>query len=313
MHEYSAVFLEHEEWPEWFTLDFYKGFGRNDPPCLILGIAKEPLYRLVAQLPKYALLDALKKSLEEDDVRADFLSNVDKPWGFGGVLEPFVRQYKSVSHRHLAEYFITIPRIEIDVDVCEDCNGEREIDGMKCLHCMGTGRKTEKEWGVIDRIAATLHVLGVVLDKPDKKLLAEIDTERKQLLSVMTFFGRGNAYISAVLSRSFGDYVRLLSGQELPEVKDAVKSVYLHMFPRRRRYGDFDFHANVHANGQLIINVPGSACSLYVDGFSDSLHEVSGPIKLNCHNVDEHHQQLSLLCGLAALTGSARRSLYSLK
>jgi hypothetical protein len=129
-------------------------------------------------------------------------------------------------------------------------------------------------------------------------------------LSVLTSFGGGSAFISAVLSRPFGDYVRLLSKQELPEVKAAIKSVYLHMFPRYRRFDDFHFRAYVHQHGQLIIDVPGEACGLYVDGMSRSLKEASGPIELDCHNVDSPAQQLTLLSGLAALAGMTRGNLY---
>jgi len=311
VYEYSHVFLEHEEWPEWFTLDFYRGFGRNDPPRLILSIAKEPLRRLIALLPKSPIIHDLKKSLREYDVKGKFLLDIDKPWGFGGVLEPFARRYEFGAHRHLAEYSIAVPRIEKDAGKCENCDGTRkDTDDWECLHCMGSGRKTVMEWGAIDRIAVTLCVLGVVLDKPDKKLLAGINAKQKQLLSVTTFCGRGHAPIRAVLSRPFGDYLRRLSEQKLPEVEAAIKSAHLHMFPRHRRFSDFNFRAGVHANGQLIIDVPGDACGLYVDGFNSCLREVSGPMTLDCHNVDGHHQQFTLLCGLAALTSMARKSVY---
>lgn len=311
MYEYSSVFLEHEDWPEWFTLDFYRGFGRNDPPRLLLGIAKEPLHRFVSELTKAPLLDDLKQGLRDCGAAADFLLDIEKPWGFGGVLEPFVRAYERGAHRHFAEYFVAIPRIERDVGECEDCGGTRRNENdYDCIRCMGTGRGTALEWTVVDRIAATLHILGVILDKPDKKMLAGIDTKRKQLLSVTTAFNRSNAYIGAVLSRPLGDHMRSLSEQELPGVKAATMSAYLHMFPRRHRYSDFSFRAGVHSNGQLIIDIPGDACGLYVDGFSSCLHETSGPMELDCHNVDGHHQQLTLLCGLAALIGMARRDLY---
>ncbi|MBI2025681.1 hypothetical protein HYT04_02765 [Candidatus Kaiserbacteria bacterium] len=261
-------------------------------------------------MPKAPLLDDIKKVLREYDVEGDFLLDIDKPWGFGGVLEPYRRASRDDGHT-LIEYAITIPRIEKDVGVCKDCNGTREVDGMECLHCMRTGRETSHEWDVIDRIGATLHVLGIILDKPGKEMLIGIDTKRKQLLSLRTYLGRGNAFIGATLSRSFGDYIRKLSEQHLPEVKAATKSAYQHMFPRRRQFGDYDFRADVHRNGQLIIDVPGDACGLYVDGMSKSLHEVSGPVELDCHNVDGHHQQLTLLCGLATLTSMARMDLYS--
>jgi len=246
----------------------------------------------------------LKKGLQECGIEVDFLLDVDKPWGFGGILEPH-RQRASSDERHrFIEYSIAIPRLEKDIGECEDCGGKREVDGIECFHCMGTGRKTVIEWNVINRIAATLHVLGFVLNKPDKKLLIGIDTKRKQLLSLQTFFASRNAPIGATLSRAFGDYVRSLSGQELPEVNAAIKNAYLHMFPRRRRFSRFE--SCVYEKGQLIVGIPGDSCGLYVGGTSKSLHEASGPMELDCHNVDGPDQQLTLLCGLAKLAGMAR-------
>ena len=310
MHEFKLVFLEHEDWPEWFTLGFYQGSGRKYPPRLILGIAKEPLHRLVAQLPKYHLIDVCKKGLQECGIEANFLLNIDRPWGFGGVLEPYRWASRDDGHQFV-EYSILIPQVEKDAGKCKNCDGEgRDTDDWECIRCLGTGRERAIELGVLNRITATLQVLMVVLDKPDKELLVGINTKRKQLLSLATSFNRGNAYISAVLARPFGDYVRTLSEQELPEVKAAIKRVYLWMFPQYKRFGDFHYRAYVAQNGQLIIDVPGDACGLYVDGLSDSLHEISGPIERKCHNVDGYHQQLALLSGLAAFTGTARKNLY---
>lgn len=295
------------DWPEWFALDFNPGVGRKDPPRLILGIAKEMLPRLVAKLPEYVLIEHAK--LTADGIETDFGLDTNRPWGFAGVLRPFRRQYETVPHRHLAEYSITIPEVKKDVGTCEECGGEREVDGMDCLRCIGTGRETVLEWGTIDCIAATLAILNDVCYNPPEDWVAGLNARHKQLVSVRTRFDRSHAFIGAVLSQSFGGYVRSLSEQELPEVKAAIKAAYHRTFPKHRRFGDFQFRARVHRNGQLIIDVPGDACGLYVDGFSKSLKESSGPIQLDSHNVDGHHQQLALLSGLAALAGKARKEL----
>lgn len=307
MYEYSHVFLEHEDWPEWFTLDFQPGLGRNDPPRLLLGIARELLLRLPTHLRNFLPADH-KEAFEKRGLDAEFLFDVDKPWGVGGVLVPHRRTSRDDGQK-IVEYSITIPRIEVIAGDCENCGGSGKDTYFNCMRCDGTGKEIVMEWGAVNRIAATLSILGLMLDKPDKELLVGVHTKKKQLLSVTTFFGEGQANITAVLSRSFGDYLRKLSEQDLPEVKAAIKSAYLHMFPRYKRFGDFHFRANVRRNGQLIIDVPGDACGLYVDGFSRSLQETSGPMELDCHNVDGFHQQLALLSGLAALAGMARKSL----
>ncbi len=312
MQELSSVFLDHEDWPEWFTLDLIQGL---DPtvlplplpvPLLILGIAEEPLKRLVVDLQKYSMVDDCKKRLKEYEVEADFLLNINKPWGFAGVLNPYHRQGRT----GIREYAIPIPQVEKDAGVCTTCDGEGYEWDLQwdCLNCNKTGRRTVHDWDAVDCISATLCVLGTILCMPDKKLVARTEAARKQLLTVQTHFERGRALIGATLSGPFSDYLRSLSGQELPEVKAAMRSVYLQMFPRYARFGDSSFKADVHRNGQLIIDVPGNACGLGVDGFSNN--RTSGPLKLHDHNVDGHHQQLTLLCGLAAVSGMARKSLY---
>jgi len=310
MEELSIVFLEREDSPEWFYLDFLPAVGQTAiVPRLLLGIAEDPLQRCLA----FLTADVFTGDLEKD-----FLRDIEKPWGFGGVLEPYSPSHwiegqdiKAVEG--FKEFSIAIPQIEKDIGECQVCGGKKKDRyDLECLHCGGTGRETEMEWRQIDRVAATLSILSeVILDKPDKKLLVDLDTKRKQLLSVCLGFGGGTSrYIGAVLARPFGDYLRSISRQKLPEVQAAIKAAYLQMFPSWKRFNDHSYLARVDANGQLLMDVPGNACSLYVDGFDDCLSKASGSITLHCHNVDGAHQQISLLCGLAALTGMARKKLY---
>lgn len=308
--EYSSVFLECEEWPEWFTLDLITG---RDPsalpldlqvPLLLLGIAEEPLLRFAKDLPDSPVLKDGQERLKECGVNANFFLNIKEPWGFGGVLHPYHRP----GYGGITEYAIPIPRIEKDGGECEACEGTATIEGMNCLHCMGTGRGTVLERDSAACILGTLWILEAILNRPSKELLVGINTEWRQLLSLRTSFDKERYFIGATLSGSFGDYLRTLSNQNLPKVKEAMKRVYLQMFPGYAKFDDFFYKAVVHQNGQLILDVPGNACGLYVDGRSLSLYEASGPMELDCHNVDGYHQQLALLSGLAALCGMARKS-----
>jgi hypothetical protein len=311
MREYSIVFLGLEDWPEWFTLDLVQDLDPTvlplpiPAPLLVIGFAEEPLQRLVGHIRKYQIPDVYKKRLKEYGIETDFLLDTNKPWGFRGMLNPYYRPGQD----GVVEYAIPIPRIERDAGECTYCNDTSEDDD--CSFCSGTGRITESDWDDLDCISATLRVLWAVLETPDKTLIAGIKTSRQQLVSVRTNFERGRAFIGATLSRPFGDYLRLHSRERLREVETALKTVYLHMYPRYARFGDSHYAANVGWNGQLILDVPGNACGLYVEGSSSSLREHSGPMELECHNVDGHHQQLTLLCGLAALCGRARKDLYS--
>ena len=98
MQEFDFVHLGDEDVPEWFTLDLIQGV---DPtvlplsfppvPLLIVGIAERTLLQLVDILPKYSWLDGCQKRLGEYDIMANFLLDIDKPWGFRGVLNPYQR------------------------------------------------------------------------------------------------------------------------------------------------------------------------------------------------------------------------------
>lgn len=310
--EYSSVFLEREEWSEWFTLDLIMG---RDPsalpldlhvPLLLLGIAEEPLLRFIKDLPDSPMLKDGQERLKECGVNVDFFFNIKEPWGFGGVLHPYHRP----GYPGILEYAIPIPRIEKDGGECEACEGTATTEGMDCLHCMGTGRGTMLEWDSAACISGTLWILEFVLNRPDKQLLAGVNTERKQLLSLRTSFDKERHFIGATLSGTFSSYLRSFSKRRFPEVEGALKSVYLQMFPSHGKFGDFFYKAEVHENGRLLLDVPGDACGLYVDGTRLDFDETSRPMQLDCHNVDGCHQQLALLSGLAALCGMARKSLY---
>jgi hypothetical protein len=300
VEELDHVSLEHTDWLEWFYIDFLPAVGKEVPPRLLIGIAEGSLHRLLA----FLVADRLK-----GDIGEDFLTDIEKPWGYGGVLEPYAKK------NDFEEFAVAIPQVEKDVGRCTSCLGKKK-DGYddSCIHCNGTGRETKLDWKQIDLVAATLSVLSeMLLDNPDKKLLVGINTKRKQLLSVCFSFGkeRHQVRIGATLAAPFGDYLRAHSWREFAEVKEATKAAYVQMFPGRdKQFGDSSFQAAVHDYGQPIINVPGDACGLYVDGFDDCLREPSGPMNLTDHNVDGAHQQITLLCGLAALCNMARRELY---
>ena len=304
MNDLKSVFLEAEDWPEWFTLDF-----GVDPPRLLIGINEEVLGRLVPLLQKTPILATFSKQLEENGNDSEFLLDPAKPWGFGGVLTPCKYQH-SDSPDYLAWFSIGVPLVEKDVGVCDDCDGSKEDgEGMNCLRCSGTGRKTVMDWKVAKHIAMTLSSLCFLFQWPDKELVDGLKTNWLQLLSLQTHYEMGCAPLGAILASPFGFYVRSFSNTSLPLVKEAMKNTYLTAFPGYKRFGDYHFDAVIRERGQLSLTVPGDACGLLVDGFDSSLRMRSGYLKLTDHNVDSSIQQLSLVCGLAAFTGMARKAI----
>src|SRR5512147_870614 len=95
MYELSSVFLEAEDWPEWFALDVLPWAGPAGASFLLLGIAKEPLHRLVAKLENAPILKDYTRACRDEGIEEDFFLDVEGPWGFGGILRPY--QYAEVN------------------------------------------------------------------------------------------------------------------------------------------------------------------------------------------------------------------------
>lgn len=308
MDEMPMVSLKLErKWPEWFSLDYSPASGLL-APSLSIGFNKHVLTQFLGNLPE-SYLRILHEELSKCDADTAFLSDPEKLWGFGEVLRP---SWQNPPDKSLAWYHIFIPQIEKETGKkCKECRGKgRNIDlDMDCLRCGGNGKETIMDWKEANRISATLSLLSLLFTNPKKEWFENLQSSRRQLLSFEIFFREGCAPLSAVLSEDFANVLRSISRKELPGVKEALKTSYLHMFLSFGRFDDYHYKAYVQDGGQLILDVPGSACGLYVDGFDMSLMRNSGPMKLDCHNVDTHAQQLSLLCGLAALAGTVRREL----
>lgn len=171
------VHIGHEECPECFTFGLAQGTNHAAPPLLILGVTREVLPRLVADLSKSRMIGTCKELLQECGADAEFLLDTNKPWGFGGVLEPYLRASRDDGNT-LVEYAISIPQVEKDAGICTYCNGTKEDDFGDCLRCEGTGRKTVREQKDVDRIVATLCVLGSATEFPNKEWLVGVSTKR---------------------------------------------------------------------------------------------------------------------------------------
>jgi len=303
--ELEFACLQLEDYPECFTLDFDPGIPENSPRIL-LGVAKNLLDWIINILEKTPVFEQYTKMLGPQGVSSKFLCDTKVPWGFGEVIIP------TKSEGEFMEFSMNIPPVEENAGPCTDCDGsgENKTYGVECIRCMGGGIEWDLDWQRVTCLSATFSLLSTFLHNPHKDILPRLSKNR-QLLSVQTYYSKESSFIGAVLSSSFGSFLRHRSNTDLPYVREATKLAYLKMFPSYARFDERSgYEAYIRDNGQLIINVPGDACGLFVDGFSDSLHENAGPMELSCHNVDSPVQQIALLAGLAALSGKARKILY---
>lgn len=310
MTELTMVSLEVEpHWPEWFSLDYSPSDDHTSTPFLLIGFNRFALGNFIANPPPMRYINILREELVKCEADAVFSSDPGKVWGFGEVIKPY--QQAVTPGDSLTWYHVPIPQVEKETGKkCKACKGKvRDVEtGMDCLFCDRSGKETIMDWKGVHHVCATLSFLSLLFSHPQKTWVENIHTRRYQLLSLEVFFREGCAPLRAVLSEDFGNFLRSRSQTILPHVKEALKTAYLQMVPSYARFDDFHFKAHIYDGGQLILDVPGSACGLYVDGFDESLRSCTGPMKLSDHNVDSGIQQLSLVCGLASLTGIVRKS-----
>lgn len=311
--ELNSYFLVQEDAPEYYTLRF-----DQTTPAIIIGF-HEILYDFfVSEHQKWSLLKDLEKELKSHGYKdVSFADGSSQRMGFGGTLSTALQGQlfdDTKSEKAFKEFVIPIPVLEKEAGKCDSCGGSGEDPDFSngCLRCDGSGKKVEIEWGELDLICATLCLFSqTMLYYPAKSLLAPLQGltgHSRQLLVFQTNFSRdGRTFIGATLSPKLTAWLRTKKARDLEAVRQATCRTYFQLFPGYRRFGDHSFHLRLYDNGRLSFDVPGSATGLLVDGF-DHIYE-GGGLTLTDHNVDTHAQQISLLAGLAALYGLARKEL----
>lgn len=302
----ELAFIESgRRFPEWMYLDFIFG-NENRPPHILLGVAK-PVVDAVFPLNESSQEIVRQREELVNLGHLDVLlgTEIDKPWGFGGCIIPKVGD----SPPGFKEFTFEIPLVEYEkAESCDSCGGtgkREEDEDMECLRCDGVGKETQMDWGSVDRLAATLSILGA-LEHPKVEWLQEIkqvESARSQLFSFDFFHGAEARLFSCAFSGSFARHLRGRLFAELPHVKAATMQAYQTMFPRSKKFGDMSYGAKLHSPGQLIIEVPGDG-SLFLPG-EDVASQ--GAMRL-VSTLSSPAHQLALLAGLAVFLGATRRN-----
>lgn len=306
----EIVSVGHENSREWYKLGFLPAIKNDGVPGILLGMSETSIMSLLEKFPNFFYEDSVK-TLKYNGVEAEFLTDLNKPWGFGGVLRPYQNPDATKQSRLFREYVIDIPETERETDTCKNCDGIGEDDsGFNCFCCGGDGKGRSISWTGLQLVAATLYTLSPILDSPYKEWVNGVASKKNQLLSITNNYEEGRTFISADLSIEFSNYLRSRSMTNLTAVVEATKETFLRMFPSYKKFGDYHFVAEIREKGQLIIGVPGDACGIYVDGMSGALSDPTKSFELDCHHIDNIHQQITCLAGLACLAGIARRDLH---
>ena len=289
-----------ENIPCWYELSWQK-----NKPAIILRIHQDFIENFVSEIKTSPLEWPMVISLMEKLKLTDFSGDFQEDIGFSKVFK------RKGEKDGFVEFLITIPRIEKKTNKeCHSCNGlgkEREPLEGECYWCRGTGKEYIHDWHLAEAISASFTIFTVVLSSSFSK--KETSSPFPQLLTVETMTTRDTTGGSlwGVISIPLRNWLALLKdGDNLPEVAQATKTAYGHMFGELHHFSKYSFRAYSRGDGGFLIDCPGSASGLHP---ADWNRPKGKGYEFSCHNVDSSAQQITLLAGLAALHDKARREI----
>jgi len=170
----------------------------------------------------------------------------------------------------------------------------------------------EEGWLAMKRPQITLCVLESVLQYEEAP---SNDMELQQLFIVQAMCEQKmhGASMAATLSPAFRQWIETNRGLAESTARQAMVTVAEWMWPDyfsgdkfSRGMAEREYRVWHHEDGRgLMIDVPGNATGIYVDGHS--LNDGPG-WHLDCHNLDTVIQQLELLAGLCTMLRLVRES-----
>lgn len=278
-------------------------------PAIILRIHKDFIKNFIrdggAVSYKASIIKGLKRELKVFKYLHHFEDNFEKNIGFEGVFR------RLGENGEFIEFAVDIPVIKKESkDVCRNCggSGKDKYEGDKCLFCNGTGKKPGINWRMAYCISASFTILLTLLSTQKDKTNCELPQlfEINTITHEDTHGGSLNGQFSVPLVNWLK---RFNHSREISEIKDTMIKTYGHMFSLSNCFDHTEFKIQLSSekSGWIVLCCPGSACSIFPEGFRDS----KKGYKFSCNNVDSPAQQLTLLSGLAALHDLARKEIKS--
>ena len=167
--------------------------------------------------------------------------------------------------------------------------------------------------------AATIHTLLAALNVP---FTTQHPNQGKQQAELRTRIahdacGYGHA-VSGSVHESVIDWLRDFAAPTIredgripyqnmhPTVTAAMQEAWYWVCePKRRRWAS-EVYGSIKKNGHFLLNCSGNACDLSV--YPDTEHDdTTKSVDLECHNLDQAEQQLTLLAGFAMICELARQ------
>jgi len=281
--------IAREDSPRWYELGW-----RAQNPALLVRIHQE----FVQQFP-ICKKEPVAQFQEEFQFPSfsSFGNSLNEDFGFNQVLQ------REAQHSDFVHFALPLPLIEKEIDEpCLMCRGRGKRDEERCMSCSGIGKETVIDWNLVFPLSATLTILFSLLNWSDY----EPSGSTYQLMTVetMTHQDMHGSPLWGVFGKPIVKWLETLGNARLDRVSQVIRQAYEAMLGKKDYYDEFNFHARVN-NGRIDLVCPGDACGVYGDtlGFRNP----GEGYKIQCHNMDNPMQQLSLLAGLGALHDMARQ------
>uniref|UniRef100_A0A7C4M0B3 Uncharacterized protein n=1 Tax=candidate division CPR3 bacterium TaxID=2268181 RepID=A0A7C4M0B3_UNCC3 len=232
----------------------------------------------------------------------DFGESLNDDFGFDKVFK------KGNEENGFSVFNIDIPQIKIKTEKkCDRCNGSGKDDDLvsgKCLFCEGTGKLHELRWKKAYAISNTFSLFTMQVFYPPEK---EVSSALPQILSfnTTTFKGNHGGSIGGVFGIPFCQWLDSFTESTYFEKPSSVMTkVYKKMFGKIDSLDKSRLKVVSFRPGSITLDVPGDACNVYIKGTHIPKPEEGRPF--SCHNTDTPAQQLTFICGLAALSDEVR-------
>lgn len=280
-----------------FPAMYHLSYVPGAQPGILLSMAEHMLdeYLVPADLP-------IVRKLQEEFDLPDFQSESGGDYGYGGCIK------RLAVKDEYAQFFIPIPVVDSLTDEdCRMCGGTGthvHYPDEECHSCRGRCKEKNMDWTTPRSISATLTLMTISMWIVEST--GSEDKPQLMMFKVGCHPGSDGSPVYAAFSSQLVGWLSLQERGSITEMAEAMKSVWHHMFPFDTGLM-FRMEANIDGEGGwLNINVPGNSSGLNPD--SGSIRVGEGYC-LRPHNVDNPMQQLTLLTGLAALEGLARKDI----
>ncbi|MFA5172829.1 MAG: hypothetical protein WC435_00290 [Candidatus Paceibacterota bacterium] len=297
--------VKNEDAPRWHSLGI-----SEDKKSFVIKIERNLFYEWIVKRMNNdsPLLKSLEGTFSEFPLFFEnlFVLPTEEEWGIWGV-------FKKIEEDDVWVTFnCELPRVLSFLDKEEQKKALKIISLMAeevdfLSYETGLERRNHK---LALAIRASLFVLFFFLESAEEDCFPSFERVggKKQILLIKDFHFEQEMHggsFSAELSPSAVSFIRRKvkeSGYEriyLPFLKKAMLFCHRHIWEEEEGCLKLRIEAEGREDGRLFLSVPGDACELNAENYET----IEGyGYEMFPHNVDDSVQQLTLLCGLAALS-----------